>query len=161
MHVCFRFGVQSGSVVCSRMSCPSVTCVNPVTLPEDCCPRCTGICRYLGKEYPSGSTFASPFNPCSLCSCLVSLKENKNQKKSNVRWSTWHDYFRFLLPSSFLWSEWSGELPEETLSSSVFKSGPFRHLLPGVWLLSVWGGCPHPRPHLRHIFQPLPALHMC
>ncbi|XP_056907493.1 kielin/chordin-like protein [Takifugu flavidus] len=67
---CQLCSCSSGSVVCSRVSCPSVACVNPVTLPEECCPRCTGICRYLGKEYPSGSTFASPFNPCSSCSCL-------------------------------------------------------------------------------------------
>ncbi|TNN00883.1 hypothetical protein fugu_012129 [Takifugu bimaculatus] len=67
---CQLCSCSSGSVMCSRVSCPSVACVNPVTLPEECCPRCTGICRYLGKEYPSGSTFASPFNPCSSCSCL-------------------------------------------------------------------------------------------
>lgn len=138
--------------MCSRVSCPSVTCVNPVTLPEECCPRCTGICRYLGKEYQSGSTFASPLHPCSSCSCLVSLSNLTSDRPR---------CFRFILPSSSLWSEWSGELPEETLSSPVLTSGPFRHLLPALWLLSVWGGCPHPRPHLHHIFQPLPAVHLC
>lgn len=70
---------QSGSVVCSRVSCPSVACLNPVTPPGECCPLCTGVCRHLGKEHQSGSTFASPSDPCSSCSCLVgpTLKTNK------------------------------------------------------------------------------------
>uniref|UniRef100_H3DPF7 Kielin cysteine rich BMP regulator n=1 Tax=Tetraodon nigroviridis TaxID=99883 RepID=H3DPF7_TETNG len=67
---CQLCSCSSGSVVCSRLSCPSVACVNPVTLPEDCCPRCTGVCRHLGTEYQSGTTFASPSDPCSSCSCL-------------------------------------------------------------------------------------------
>lgn len=58
-------------MVCSRPSCPRVACANPVTLPEECCPRCPGVCRYLGTEYESGSSFASPSDPCSSCSCLV------------------------------------------------------------------------------------------
>ncbi|XP_071356594.1 kielin/chordin-like protein isoform X2 [Trachinotus anak] len=60
----------NGGVVCTRASCPSVACVRPVTPPGECCPVCTGICLHQGKEYQSGSTFSSPSDPCSSCSCL-------------------------------------------------------------------------------------------
>nr|XP_057932502.1 kielin/chordin-like protein isoform X1 [Doryrhamphus excisus] len=60
----------NGGVVCVHVSCPSVTCLHPVTPPGECCPVCTGICRYQGKEYQSASSFPSPSDPCSSCSCL-------------------------------------------------------------------------------------------
>ncbi|XP_049429825.1 kielin/chordin-like protein [Epinephelus fuscoguttatus] len=60
----------NGAVVCSHMSCPSVSCARPVTPPGECCPVCTGICLHQGREYESGSTFTSPSDPCSSCSCL-------------------------------------------------------------------------------------------
>ncbi|XP_035499032.2 kielin/chordin-like protein [Scophthalmus maximus] len=60
----------NGGVVCTRASCPSVACVRPVTPPGECCPVCTGVCLHQGKEYQSGSTFSSPSDPCSSCSCL-------------------------------------------------------------------------------------------
>ncbi|XP_034032503.1 kielin/chordin-like protein isoform X2 [Thalassophryne amazonica] len=60
----------NGGVVCLHMSCPNVACVRPVTPPGECCPVCTGICLHHGKEYQSGSTFTSPADLCSSCSCL-------------------------------------------------------------------------------------------
>ncbi|XP_070763397.1 kielin/chordin-like protein [Enoplosus armatus] len=60
----------NGGVVCSHVSCPSVACGRPVTPPGECCPVCTGICRHQGKDYQSGSSFTSPSDPCSSCSCL-------------------------------------------------------------------------------------------
>ncbi|XP_034443111.1 kielin/chordin-like protein isoform X2 [Hippoglossus hippoglossus] len=60
----------NGGVVCARASCPSVACMRPVTPPGECCPVCTGICQHQGREYQSGSTFSSPSDPCSSCSCL-------------------------------------------------------------------------------------------
>uniref|UniRef100_A0A3B4UL11 Kielin cysteine rich BMP regulator n=1 Tax=Seriola dumerili TaxID=41447 RepID=A0A3B4UL11_SERDU len=60
----------NGGVVCAHASCPGVACVRPVTPPGECCPLCTGICLHQGKEYQSGSTFSSPSDPCSSCSCL-------------------------------------------------------------------------------------------
>ncbi|XP_075885031.1 kielin/chordin-like protein [Nelusetta ayraudi] len=60
----------NGGVVCTRAPCPGVSCSNPVTRPGECCPLCTGLCRHLGKEYQSGSSFTSPTDPCSSCSCL-------------------------------------------------------------------------------------------
>ena len=60
-----------------------------------------------------------------------------------------------------LWSEWGGELSEETLSGPVLPSGPLRLLLPRLWLLSVWGRHPLSRSHLHALHQPLPALYLC
>ncbi|XP_063753849.1 kielin/chordin-like protein isoform X3 [Eleginops maclovinus] len=60
----------NGGVVCMHVSCPSVSCVRPVTPPGECCPVCTGVCLYRGKEYQSGSSFTSPSDSCSSCSCL-------------------------------------------------------------------------------------------
>ncbi|XP_034389852.1 kielin/chordin-like protein [Cyclopterus lumpus] len=60
----------NGGVVCMHVSCPSVACVRPSTPPGECCPVCTGICLHRGKEYQSGSSFTSPSDSCSSCSCL-------------------------------------------------------------------------------------------
>ncbi|XP_028441200.1 kielin/chordin-like protein isoform X2 [Perca flavescens] len=60
----------NGGVVCTHVSCPSVACVRPVTPAGECCPVCTGICLHRGNEYQSGSSFTSPSDPCSSCSCL-------------------------------------------------------------------------------------------
>lgn len=65
--------VQNGDVECAHVPCPNIACVHPVTPPGECCPLCTGLCRYQGKEYQSGSSFSSPSDPCSSCSCLVGL----------------------------------------------------------------------------------------
>lgn len=59
------------------------------------------------------------------------------------------------------WSEWGGELSEETLSSPVLPSSPFRYLLPRLRLVSLWGCCPLSQSHLHILLQPLPALHLC
>ncbi|XP_047453521.1 kielin/chordin-like protein [Mugil cephalus] len=60
----------NGAVVCASISCPSVTCGRSVTPPGECCPVCTGTCFYQGREHQSGSTFTSPSDPCSSCTCL-------------------------------------------------------------------------------------------
>ncbi|XP_036068311.1 kielin/chordin-like protein isoform X3 [Oryzias melastigma] len=60
----------NGDVVCDRAPCPSVACRHPVTPPGECCPVCTGRCLHQGEEHPSGSTFTSPSDPCSTCSCV-------------------------------------------------------------------------------------------
>uniref|UniRef100_A0A3B3H332 BMP binding endothelial regulator n=1 Tax=Oryzias latipes TaxID=8090 RepID=A0A3B3H332_ORYLA len=64
-NVCYCYG---GDVICSKF----VACRHPVTLPGECCPVCTGRCLHQGEEHPSGSTFTSPSDPCSACSCMVS-----------------------------------------------------------------------------------------
>ncbi|KAM8892202.1 kielin/chordin-like protein isoform 2-T2 [Spinachia spinachia] len=60
----------NGGVVCMHASCPRVGCVRPLTPPGECCPVCTGICLHLAQDYESGSSFPSPSDPCSSCSCL-------------------------------------------------------------------------------------------
>ncbi|XP_041854067.1 kielin/chordin-like protein isoform X3 [Melanotaenia boesemani] len=60
----------NGGVVCAPASCPSVACRYAETLPGECCPVCTGKCLHRGQEHQSGSTFTSPSDPCSTCTCL-------------------------------------------------------------------------------------------
>ncbi|XP_044213158.1 kielin/chordin-like protein isoform X1 [Thunnus albacares] len=67
---CQHCSCLNGGVVCAHVSCPSVACVRPVTPPGECCPVCRGTCLHQGKEYQSGSSFTSPSDPCSSCSCL-------------------------------------------------------------------------------------------
>lgn len=74
--------------MCTHVSCPSVACGRPLTPPGECCPVCTGICLHQGEEYQSGSTFTSPSDPCSSCSCLVSLTALNKWSKSELYDST-------------------------------------------------------------------------
>ncbi|XP_068507212.1 kielin/chordin-like protein isoform X1 [Syngnathus scovelli] len=67
---CQLCSCRKGDVLCTRVPCPSAACSHPVTPPGECCPVCTGTCRHHGREYQSGSTFLSPSDPCSSCSCL-------------------------------------------------------------------------------------------
>uniref|UniRef100_A0A3P8V1H8 Uncharacterized protein n=1 Tax=Cynoglossus semilaevis TaxID=244447 RepID=A0A3P8V1H8_CYNSE len=74
---CSECTCQNGAVVCAHISCPSVACVHPVTLPGECCPVCTGICLHQGTEFKSGSTFPSLSDPCFSCNCLVSVRTTR------------------------------------------------------------------------------------
>lgn len=67
---CQQCSCLNGGVVCSHVRCPNPGCGRPVTPPGECCPVCTGMCFHHGREYQSGSTFISPSDPCSSCSCL-------------------------------------------------------------------------------------------
>uniref|UniRef100_A0A8C3P7S5 Kielin cysteine rich BMP regulator n=1 Tax=Chrysemys picta bellii TaxID=8478 RepID=A0A8C3P7S5_CHRPI len=63
---------QDGSVTCVPVPCSPAPCRNPVNLPGQCCPQCSGACRYQGHLYESGTTFRPPAgDPCSTCTCLV------------------------------------------------------------------------------------------
>ena len=73
----------------------------------------------------------------------------------------WIVWFHLVPSLSPLWSEWGGELSDETLSGPVLPSGPLRLLLPRLWLLSLWGCRPLSRSHLPALLQPLPALYLC
>ncbi|XP_060698749.1 kielin/chordin-like protein isoform X2 [Hemiscyllium ocellatum] len=70
---CNRCACRNGQVTCQPVSCPSVSCQNPVTPVGKCCPQCTGICHYLGQVYESGTTFNSPSDKCSKCTCLAEM----------------------------------------------------------------------------------------
>ncbi|XP_018581810.2 kielin/chordin-like protein [Scleropages formosus] len=67
---CQRCTCLNGGVTCVHVGCPSVLCRNPVLLPGECCPVCTGLCQYLGQTFESGTTFDSPTDSCSTCTCL-------------------------------------------------------------------------------------------
>lgn len=41
---CKRCVCHSGSVTCTVVACPVVSCQNPVTPPGQCCPQCRGQC---------------------------------------------------------------------------------------------------------------------
>lgn len=122
------FSVQNGGVVCAHVPCPNVACSHPVTPPGECCPLCTGTCWYLGKEYQSGSSFTSPTDPCSSCSCLVSVQHALKEKINLHSIMVFNLFPDFLL--TLFCSERSGELPKETLSSPVLQPRPLRYLLP-------------------------------
>ncbi|XP_067836581.1 kielin/chordin-like protein, partial [Heptranchias perlo] len=70
---CNRCTCLNGGVTCESVPCPPVTCQNPVTSRGECCPQCTGICNYLGRVYESGTTFNSPSEKCSKCTCLAEV----------------------------------------------------------------------------------------
>ncbi|KYO49071.1 chordin-like protein 2 [Alligator mississippiensis] len=79
---------ESISVSCYRIQCPAVHCVNPVTEPQQCCPRCaephtpSGLrapvksCQYNGTTYQQGEMFTTSElfpsrqpHQCVQCSC--------------------------------------------------------------------------------------------
>ncbi|XP_022377466.1 chordin-like protein 2 isoform X1 [Enhydra lutris kenyoni] len=79
---------ESAHVSCYRLHCPPVHCPQPVTEPQQCCPRCvephtpSGLrappkyCQHNGTMYQHGEIFsahellpARPPNQCVLCSC--------------------------------------------------------------------------------------------
>ncbi|KAF3706453.1 Chordin-like protein 2 Precursor [Channa argus] len=80
---------ETGHVKCSTIKCPALTCENPVSEAQQCCPRCTdepripaGLrasvksCRYNGSVYQSGETFtkhdlfpSKQSNQCVMCTC--------------------------------------------------------------------------------------------
>ncbi|XP_052437941.1 kielin/chordin-like protein isoform X5 [Carassius gibelio] len=60
---------QSSSVTCSPITCPQVSCQNPITLPGQCCPQCRG-CFQRGQEYLEGDSLTLPNEPCIKCTCV-------------------------------------------------------------------------------------------
>ncbi|XP_029925385.1 chordin-like protein 2 [Myripristis murdjan] len=80
---------ETGHVKCNTIRCPALPCENPVTDPQQCCPRCTdepripaGLrasvksCRYNGSIYQPGETFTKHdlfpsrhANQCVMCTC--------------------------------------------------------------------------------------------
>ncbi|XP_048865507.1 kielin/chordin-like protein isoform X2 [Brienomyrus brachyistius] len=61
----------NGGVSCVPVSCPPVPCRDVAPPPPgECCPVCPGSCLHLGHLYESGSSFESPADGCSTCTCL-------------------------------------------------------------------------------------------
>lgn len=69
---CFLFflSIKDGTVRCVKKQCPAVTCSDPVQ--GQCCPECTD-CTYAGQFVRHGNTVADSKDPCSTCTCQVSL----------------------------------------------------------------------------------------
>ncbi|XP_019358651.1 PREDICTED: chordin-like protein 2 isoform X2 [Gavialis gangeticus] len=80
--------LESTNVSCYRIQCPAVHCINPVTEPQQCCPRCaephtpSGLrapvksCQYNGTTYQQGEMFTTSElfpsrqpHQCVQCSC--------------------------------------------------------------------------------------------
>ncbi|XP_073706315.1 kielin/chordin-like protein [Garra rufa] len=66
---CKRCVCQSGSVRCRPVTCPTVSCHNPITPPGQCCPQCR-VCLQQGKEYLEGQSLTLPTDPCFKCTCV-------------------------------------------------------------------------------------------
>ncbi|CAL8263592.1 unnamed protein product [Merluccius merluccius] len=58
-----------GNVECTPLPCPSLTCPNPVSRPENCCPSCGLQCDYESKVYLEGQDVPSRADPCLRCRC--------------------------------------------------------------------------------------------
>ncbi|XP_054844536.1 kielin/chordin-like protein [Eublepharis macularius] len=70
---CRQCTCSGGTVTCLPTPCPPTSCKNPVALPGQCCPQCTGACHYQGRLYQSGETFASLQEACHTCVCLAEV----------------------------------------------------------------------------------------
>ncbi|KAK3570578.1 hypothetical protein QTP86_022525 [Hemibagrus guttatus] len=69
---------QDGSVACSVVKCPPVSCSNPFTAPGECCPQCPN-CHAHNHVYVDGDTFANPENPCEECVCQGGIVNCNNK----------------------------------------------------------------------------------
>ncbi|XP_053144733.1 kielin/chordin-like protein isoform X3 [Hemicordylus capensis] len=70
---CSQCKCLGGTVTCLPAPCPPTPCQNPATPPGQCCPKCTGACRYQGRLYKSGEAFSSPQDACHTCTCLAEV----------------------------------------------------------------------------------------
>ncbi|XP_076848974.1 kielin/chordin-like protein isoform X2 [Brachyhypopomus gauderio] len=59
---------QNGSVRCSEVQCPLLSCSNPHTPSGECCPRCAD-CNVREQVFVNGDTFPNPGNQCEECVC--------------------------------------------------------------------------------------------
>ncbi|XP_048024021.1 kielin/chordin-like protein isoform X2 [Megalobrama amblycephala] len=67
---CKRCVCHSGSVTCTVVACPVVSCQNPVTPPGQCCPQCR-VCVQQGQEYEEGQSLTlHPTDRCLNCTCV-------------------------------------------------------------------------------------------
>ncbi|XP_048024025.1 kielin/chordin-like protein isoform X3 [Megalobrama amblycephala] len=67
---CKRCVCHSGSVTCTMVACPVVSCQNPVTPPGQCCPQCR-VCVQQGQEYEEGQSLTlHPTDRCLNCTCV-------------------------------------------------------------------------------------------
>lgn len=65
---CLRCVCVSGSITCTHITCPLLTCHHPVTPPGQCCPQCR-VCVENGVEYREGERFRPHSDHCAQCVC--------------------------------------------------------------------------------------------
>eukprot|EP00079_Xenopus_tropicalis_P008629 XP_002931908.2 PREDICTED: kielin/chordin-like protein isoform X1 [Xenopus tropicalis] len=65
---CQRCVCLDGTVTCTHVVCPYVSCANPITKPEQCCRECP-VCRYQGKEYSEDAHWVPVTDLCLKCTC--------------------------------------------------------------------------------------------
>ncbi|KAM4874055.1 kielin/chordin-like protein [Thomomys bottae] len=65
---CQECWCHEGRASCQPRACPSASCAHP--LPGTCCRNDCSGCAFGGKEYPDGTDFPHPVDPCRLCRCL-------------------------------------------------------------------------------------------
>uniref|UniRef100_A0ACB8FLC1 Uncharacterized protein n=1 Tax=Sphaerodactylus townsendi TaxID=933632 RepID=A0ACB8FLC1_9SAUR len=70
---CRQCTCSGGTVTCLPTPCPPAACKNPVALPDQCCPKCMGVCHSQGRLYQSGETFTSLQDACQTCTCLAEV----------------------------------------------------------------------------------------
>ncbi|KAG8429689.1 hypothetical protein GDO86_019465 [Hymenochirus boettgeri] len=75
----------TGEVHCEKVTCPRLTCSNPVRArPSDCCKQCPGSCKFGRHWYPNMSVASNvpPFGEmkCVTCSCVDGITQCRRQE---------------------------------------------------------------------------------
>ncbi|MBZ3888562.1 Kielin/chordin-like protein [Sciurus carolinensis] len=65
---CHACRCEDGTVRCSLVDCPPVTCARPQSGPGQCCPRCPE-CILERQVFVDGESFSHPGDPCQECQC--------------------------------------------------------------------------------------------
>ncbi|XP_047416876.1 kielin/chordin-like protein isoform X3 [Sciurus carolinensis] len=65
---CHACRCEDGTVRCSLVDCPPVTCARPQSGPGQCCPRCPD-CILERQVFVDGESFSHPGDPCQECQC--------------------------------------------------------------------------------------------
>ncbi|XP_070188785.1 uncharacterized protein [Littorina saxatilis] len=59
---------QGGNIQCNTITCPEVTCLNPIRINRQCCPTCP-VCLFLGQTFEDNARFTHPDDHCQTCTC--------------------------------------------------------------------------------------------
>ncbi|XP_058511030.1 kielin/chordin-like protein [Ochotona princeps] len=65
---CHTCRCEEGTVRCSLVTCPPMTCARPQHGPGQCCPRCPD-CILEQQVFVDGEAFSHPGDPCQECRC--------------------------------------------------------------------------------------------
>ncbi|KAL4659485.1 kielin/chordin-like protein [Arapaima gigas] len=76
---CKRCVCSEGTVVCTRVPCPTLECVAVETVQDECCPRCRG-CVDNGVRHEHGSRWRPWQSPCTVCTCLEGQAQCKTDQ---------------------------------------------------------------------------------